>query len=399
MSRTGIRGTQIKDETIESEDLASGSIKAGEMNAQAISSQTLITSTDTTNDRILIYDATDAALKQIAPENLGISIVGGSDTEVQFNDGGSSFGADSSLTFNKTTNTLTVAGPLTASNIAVGEYISHTADADTFIQFSDDQINIEAGEKQMIKLSQAGTNKIILNNGQTDVDLQVKSKGNANLFRTDAYNNSVYFGSNSGAGDDNNFWVSGSLKSKDSSTRGTAVFGGDLVVSGGLYDSKGSSYSTNSLQQLRGQVTLTDSESLTAWAIDTAIQSQIPTSDSGNINTWWFIPAGIRIEKVYVLVTSNIDNTNDGTVTLRMYNQQAYSLLSPNLTYTKDADDFSAISQTIGLSSHFLYKVGAFQIGADIASESLIQMTLEKSVTQTTNPSAQLIVVYATSLT
>ena len=106
MSRTGIRGTQIKDETIESEDLASGSIKAGEMNAQAISSQTLITSTDTTNDRILIYDATDAALKQIAPENLGISIVGGSDTEVQFNDGGSSFGADSSLTFNKTTNTL-----------------------------------------------------------------------------------------------------------------------------------------------------------------------------------------------------------------------------------------------------------------------------------------------------
>jgi len=36
-------------------------------------------------------------------------------------------------------------------------------------------------------------------------------------------------------GNDNNFWVSGSIGSKDSSTRGTAVLGGDVVTSGSMY--------------------------------------------------------------------------------------------------------------------------------------------------------------------
>jgi len=36
-------------------------------------------------------------------------------------------------------------------------------------------------------------------------------------------------------GDDNNFWVSGSIGSKGTATRGTAIFGGDLVVSGALH--------------------------------------------------------------------------------------------------------------------------------------------------------------------
>ena len=60
MATTGIRGTQVKDETIESVDIASGSIKKGELNAEAVSSQTAITSVDTTNDMLLIFDATDS---------------------------------------------------------------------------------------------------------------------------------------------------------------------------------------------------------------------------------------------------------------------------------------------------------------------------------------------------
>ena len=107
MPRTEIRGDQVKDESIESQDIASGSIKAGELSGQAISGQTLITSTDTTNDRLLIWDATDSALKQVSPGNLGIGGGGGSpagaDTQVQFNDGGSNFGASSNFTFDDTT--------------------------------------------------------------------------------------------------------------------------------------------------------------------------------------------------------------------------------------------------------------------------------------------------------
>ena len=112
-----------------------------------------------------------------------------------------------------------------SGNIAISGAIQHGGgDSNTFIDFQDDLINIEVGEKQMIKLSQAGTNKIILNNGQADVDLQVKSKGNANVFRTDAFNDSVFFGSNSGAGIDNNFWVSGSIGSTGHSDKGHSCF-------------------------------------------------------------------------------------------------------------------------------------------------------------------------------
>ena len=109
----GIRGGQIRDETIESVDLASGSIKAAEADEQLISGQPTLGSADTTNDRLLIWDAdgsVSGALKQIAPTNLGIGgsgSPGGSDTQVQFNDGGS-FAGNSGLTFNKTSGILSV---------------------------------------------------------------------------------------------------------------------------------------------------------------------------------------------------------------------------------------------------------------------------------------------------
>ena len=77
----------------------------------AISSKTEITSVDSANDFLLIWDATDSALKKVKPTNIS-STVGGSDTQVQFNDGGSTLGGDSGLTYNKTTDTLTIAGGL-----------------------------------------------------------------------------------------------------------------------------------------------------------------------------------------------------------------------------------------------------------------------------------------------
>ena len=67
---TEIRGGQIKDESIDSVDIASGSIKAGELSAQSISGQTLITEPSGASDRLIIWDATDSALKQAAPTNL-----------------------------------------------------------------------------------------------------------------------------------------------------------------------------------------------------------------------------------------------------------------------------------------------------------------------------------------
>jgi hypothetical protein len=76
----------------------------------AVSSKTEITSVDTANDFLLIWDATDSALKKIKPSNIS-SQVGGSNTQVQFNDNGA-LGGDSGLTYNKTTDILTIGGGL-----------------------------------------------------------------------------------------------------------------------------------------------------------------------------------------------------------------------------------------------------------------------------------------------
>jgi len=45
-----------------------------------------------------------------------------------------------------------------------------------------------------------------------------------------------------GKGVDNNFWVSGSIGSKGTATRGTAVFGGDAVISGSLHVNGGNTF-------------------------------------------------------------------------------------------------------------------------------------------------------------
>lgn len=60
---------------------------------------------DTTNKRIFI-GAADGSGTLIG------SAPGGSDTQIQFNDGGSTFGGDAGLTYNKTTDSLTITGDL-----------------------------------------------------------------------------------------------------------------------------------------------------------------------------------------------------------------------------------------------------------------------------------------------
>ena len=125
-----------------------------------------------------------------------------------------------------------------AGDIGLAEYIYHRGDDDTFIRFEDDEITFNAGGRTFINLQEASTDKMVINNGGLNIDLQVKGENFPNLIRTDAANDSIYFGASSGAGNDNNFWVSGSLNSKGTADRGTAVFSGDLVVSGTLYSER-----------------------------------------------------------------------------------------------------------------------------------------------------------------
>jgi len=84
-----------------------------------------------------------------------------------------------------------------AGNIGVDEYIYHNGDDNTYIRFQDDSINIYAGGRQMIKMDEASTDKITINNGGMDVDLQIKGENNANLLRTDAENDRIGIGHSS----------------------------------------------------------------------------------------------------------------------------------------------------------------------------------------------------------
>ena len=203
MAKGKLRGEQIKDESIESVDIASGSIKAGELSEEAISGQTLITSIDTTDDSLLVWDDTDSALKKVAPENLfgEISAVG---ADVNFYVSGSAGSQGTS-----TRGTGVFGGDLVISggiDCTGNLYVADSAGmyTDKIRRYSDSD----------------NTTKILLN------DELIK------LYGGHSSENICAIGQNSGA--DNNFWVSGSIGSRTTSTRGTAVFDGDLVVSGGL---------------------------------------------------------------------------------------------------------------------------------------------------------------------
>jgi len=62
------------------------------------------------------------------------------------------------------------------------------------------------------------------------------------LYAGHSANNICAIGQNNTVGVDNNFWVSGSIGSKGTATRGTAVFGGDTVVSGSLHIKGGNAF-------------------------------------------------------------------------------------------------------------------------------------------------------------
>lgn len=139
--KTTITGEGIRDESVESADIASGSIRAGELSAQAVSGQVTITSTDTTNDRLLIWDATDSALKQVSIGNLGVAAApAGSDGQIQYNNGGST-GGDANLYWDDSNNRVGI-GTSTPDNTL------HVKSAGT----THIKIESEAGNEAALKL-------------------------------------------------------------------------------------------------------------------------------------------------------------------------------------------------------------------------------------------------------
>ena len=85
-----------------------------------------------------------------------------------------------------------------AGDVGINEYLYHNGDADTFLRFEPDEINIQAGGEKMILMVEGGggaqADKVTINDGAADVDFQVKGASEVNLIRTDAANDRVGIG-------------------------------------------------------------------------------------------------------------------------------------------------------------------------------------------------------------
>jgi hypothetical protein len=169
MARTQIRGGNIKDETIESVDLASGSIKAGELSTDVITSQTAEASV-ASDDLVLIYDTSETAFRKMTKANFTAGVTAdpaGSDTQVQFNDGGST-GGDAGLIFDKSTGILTVAKG------AVFNEGSHDSD-----------FRVESNDDANMLFVNAGTNRVGIGTDAPTALLHISSSAIGVLFRID----------------------------------------------------------------------------------------------------------------------------------------------------------------------------------------------------------------------
>jgi hypothetical protein len=135
-------------------------------------------------------------------------------------------------------------------NVNVGASVAHDGDSDTKIAFTTDRIKIEAGGVEFFDILESdGQDSATFNLDGVDIDFRMLSNNLEAAIHLDAGNDQLvlmgnqdshakYFGA-TGIPGDVNLFMSGTAGSKDTATKGTALFGGDVVISGSLYDAGG----------------------------------------------------------------------------------------------------------------------------------------------------------------
>ncbi len=90
--------------------------------------------------------------------------------------------------------TLTAESSVTidGTDLGVAAKIFHIGDTDTFINFTDDDINFQAGNVNFIDLTQGTTSETTLNEAGANVDLRVESQGEDEAIFLDASENELY---------------------------------------------------------------------------------------------------------------------------------------------------------------------------------------------------------------
>ena len=81
-----------------------------------------------------------------------------------------------------------------AGNVGFNEYIYHNGDADTFIRFQNDSINLQAGGADFITLTESTQDEVVINENSTDIDFRVESNGETHMLFVDGGLNRVGVG-------------------------------------------------------------------------------------------------------------------------------------------------------------------------------------------------------------
>ena len=157
-------------------------------------------------------------------------------------------------------------------NVYVDQKIMHTGDVDTLINFDDNKIVLQAGGRTMIKISEGSIDQVLIMSG-----------GAGTSPEPDSFT-------------DTNFFVSGSVGSRGSSTAGTSAFGGDVVISGSLYAKQ------RHVQSIKYNSTDSSQQYV---RFDAAGSNSTP-----GVNNKFLAPAGGRLLLLVIRCTSAANGTN-----------------------------------------------------------------------------------------
>lgn len=216
------------------------------------------------------------------------------------------------LTGSQFTGNVGITGSLgVRSDLLVANKIQHIGDTDTSIQFEDDTVQIIAGDKTGLKISEGSSDKVF-----------IAGAGSSNKYdQVLILSGGAVSSFDEASGDDVAFYVSGAIGSKGTADRGTAVFGGDVVVSGTI---KATSVTSGKEMVFNEKLSGTADGSNTAFSLGSTPfnTSEISVFVNGQLQ----VPSGIHVFQDYSVTGSSINFSTasrppEGSIVMAIYNK------------------------------------------------------------------------------
>ena len=134
--------------------------------------------------------------EKFATTGIGVTVVGNTETQTLNVSGIATFAGGISLSGGISLDQLNVTGVSTfGGQVYVDSNIRHTGDTDTYIAFSDDQIELYAGGKGILTVQESTVDTVIVNDGGNNCDFRVEGLNDENLIFSDGGTDRVGIGS------------------------------------------------------------------------------------------------------------------------------------------------------------------------------------------------------------